>query len=98
VVLDPAATPILKLRNARAESVEDQLFALMMLGDDRAVRAIMWRELARIRRDYPDDSRTGRMFTVFRPSGKIERGSGSYRHLGQSERRSRGDLATFLGI
>ena len=39
VVLDPAATPILKLRNARAESIEDQLFALMMLGDDRAVRA-----------------------------------------------------------
>jgi guanine deaminase len=39
VVLDPNATPILKLRNARAESVEDILFALMMLGDDRAVRA-----------------------------------------------------------
>ena len=39
VVLDPAATPLLKLRNARAESIEDQLFALMMLGDDRAVRA-----------------------------------------------------------
>jgi guanine deaminase len=39
VVLDPNATPLLTLRNARAESVEDQLFALMMLGDDRAVRA-----------------------------------------------------------
>jgi guanine deaminase len=39
VVLDPGATPLLKLRNARAESVEDLLFALMMLGDDRAVRA-----------------------------------------------------------
>lgn len=39
VVLDPKATPLLSLRNARAESVEDQLFALMMLGDDRAVRA-----------------------------------------------------------
>jgi guanine deaminase len=39
VVLDPAATPLLKLRNARAESIEDQLFALLMLGDDRAVRA-----------------------------------------------------------
>jgi guanine deaminase len=38
-VLDPGATPLLKLRNARAESVADQLFALMMLGDDRAVRA-----------------------------------------------------------
>jgi guanine deaminase len=39
VVLDPKATPLLALRNVRAESVEDQLFALMMLGDDRAVRA-----------------------------------------------------------
>src|SRR6185503_8962778 len=38
-VLDPKATPLLALRNGRAESVEDQLFALMMLGDDRAVRA-----------------------------------------------------------
>ena len=39
VVLDPKATPLLALRNARAESIEDMLFALMMLGDDRAVRA-----------------------------------------------------------
>jgi guanine deaminase len=39
VVLDPNATPLLTLRNARAASVEDQLFALMMLGDDRAARA-----------------------------------------------------------
>jgi len=39
VVLDPAATPLLRLRTVRAESIEDQLFALMMLGDDRAVRA-----------------------------------------------------------
>jgi guanine deaminase len=38
-VLDPNATPLLTLRNARAASVEDMLFALMMLGDDRAVRA-----------------------------------------------------------
>ena len=38
-VLDPNATPLLTLRNARASSVEDMLFALMMLGDDRAVRA-----------------------------------------------------------
>lgn len=38
-ILDPKATPLLSLRNASAESVEDQLFALMMLGDDRAVRA-----------------------------------------------------------
>jgi guanine deaminase len=39
VVLDPKATSLLTLRNARSESVEDILFALMMLGDDRAVRA-----------------------------------------------------------
>jgi guanine deaminase len=39
VVLDPNATPLLTLRNARARSVQDQLFALMTLGDDRAVRA-----------------------------------------------------------
>jgi guanine deaminase len=39
VVLDPKATPLLSLRNTHAVSVEDQLFALMMLGDDRAVRA-----------------------------------------------------------
>src|SRR5207237_2097349 len=39
VVLDPKATPLLALRSARSESVEDLLFALMTLGDDRAVRA-----------------------------------------------------------
>ena len=38
-VLDPNATPLLTLRNARADKVDDVLFALMMLGDDRAVRA-----------------------------------------------------------
>ena len=39
IVLDPKATPLLALRSERAESIEDQLFALMMLGDDRAVAA-----------------------------------------------------------
>jgi guanine deaminase len=39
VVLDPAATPLLALRTGRAESIEDVLFALMTLGDDRAVQA-----------------------------------------------------------
>ncbi len=39
VVLDPHATPLLQLRSERADSIEDILFALMMLGDDRAVRA-----------------------------------------------------------
>ena len=37
VVLDLAATPLMKRRMARADSVADQLFALMMMGDDRAV-------------------------------------------------------------
>lgn len=37
VVLDPAATPLLARRTARAESLEEKLFALMMLGDERAV-------------------------------------------------------------
>ncbi|MCZ6668007.1 MAG: guanine deaminase [Gammaproteobacteria bacterium] len=39
VVLDLQATPIMKRRMAQAESIEDQLFALMMLGDDRCVVA-----------------------------------------------------------
>lgn len=37
VALDPAATPALAARTARAESVSDLLFALIVLGDDRAV-------------------------------------------------------------
>jgi guanine deaminase len=39
VVLDPEATPILKSRHALSQSLEDILFSLMMLGDDRAVAA-----------------------------------------------------------
>ncbi|MEM9461337.1 MAG: guanine deaminase [Myxococcota bacterium] len=39
VVLDPQATPLLALRTSRAESLDERLFALMMLGDDRAVAA-----------------------------------------------------------
>ncbi len=39
VVLDPAATPVLKARHALSQSLEDVLFALMILGDDRAVAA-----------------------------------------------------------
>ena len=39
VVLDPAATPELDTRHALSESLEDTLFALAILGDDRAVRA-----------------------------------------------------------
>ena len=39
VVLDPTATPVLEARHALSESLEDSLFALAILGDDRAVRA-----------------------------------------------------------
>lgn len=38
-VLDLKSTPLLALRAARSESLHDLLFALMTLGDDRAVRA-----------------------------------------------------------
>jgi guanine deaminase len=39
VVLDLAATPLLERRLARAATLADKLFALMMLGDDRCVVA-----------------------------------------------------------
>ena len=39
VVLDPRATPVLASRDEISQSLEDQLFALALLGDDRAVRA-----------------------------------------------------------
>ena len=35
--VDPAATPMLARRSARAETLEEQLFAFAMLGDDRAI-------------------------------------------------------------
>lgn len=39
VVLDPLATPLLARRTERAESLEELLFALAILGDDRTVAA-----------------------------------------------------------
>ena len=39
VILDPEATPVLAARHALSQSLEDVLFALMILGDDRAVSA-----------------------------------------------------------
>lgn len=39
VVLDPKATPLLARRSAHCDSLEEQLFALALLGDDRAVAA-----------------------------------------------------------
>ncbi len=39
IVLDPQATPLLQRRTARGVSLEELLFALALLGDDRAVAA-----------------------------------------------------------
>ena len=39
VVLDPKATPILAARQELSQSLEDMLFALVILGDDRAISA-----------------------------------------------------------
>ena len=39
VVLDTAATPLLERRSARARTLAERLFVLMMLGDERAVRS-----------------------------------------------------------
>jgi guanine deaminase len=39
VVLDPKATAILAARHELSQSLEDMLFALAILGDDRAIRA-----------------------------------------------------------
>ncbi|HEV7817061.1 MAG TPA: guanine deaminase [Janthinobacterium sp.] len=39
IVLDPRATPLLARRTARCDSLEELLFALALLGDDRAVAA-----------------------------------------------------------
>lgn len=42
IVLNPAATPLLERRAAQADSLAELLFALIMLGDDRAVeRAVI---------------------------------------------------------
>ncbi|MFC5476888.1 guanine deaminase [Massilia suwonensis] len=39
IVLDPKCTPLLERRSVHCNSLEEQLFALALLGDDRAVRA-----------------------------------------------------------
>jgi guanine deaminase len=39
VVIDPKATDVLASRQELSQSLEDQLFALAILGDDRAIRA-----------------------------------------------------------
>ena len=39
IVLDPKATPLLARRSSHCDTLEEQLFALALLGDDRAIRA-----------------------------------------------------------
>lgn len=39
IVIDPQATPLLQRRTARSSSLEELLFALALLGDDRAIAA-----------------------------------------------------------
>ncbi len=39
IVLDPKATPLLERRTTRCDSLEELLFALALLGDDRAIAA-----------------------------------------------------------
>ncbi len=39
IVLDPRATPLLKLRSEAAESIDELLFAMMICADDRAIAA-----------------------------------------------------------
>jgi guanine deaminase len=39
IVLDPQSTPLLARRTAQLESLEELLFALALLGDDRAIKA-----------------------------------------------------------
>jgi guanine deaminase len=40
IVLDPEATPLIARRSERAATLEEQLFALAMLGDDRVVDTV----------------------------------------------------------
>ena len=56
VVLDPTATPVLDERDSLSESLEDTLFALAVLGDDRAVRStyIAGRRVWRLWKDERD--------------------------------------------
>jgi len=41
VVLDPQATPLLARKTERAQSLEELLFALIVLGDDRLVERVV---------------------------------------------------------
>jgi guanine deaminase len=53
-VIDPCATALMSRRFARADTLAEQLFALLMLGDDRAIAATyVLGELAHRRLDLP---------------------------------------------
>ena len=39
IVLDPASTPLIKFRMEYAGTLEEKLFVLMTLGDDRSIKA-----------------------------------------------------------
>lgn len=39
IVLDPKATAVSKLRLNKSQTLEEMLFALMILGDDRNIKA-----------------------------------------------------------
>jgi guanine deaminase len=41
IVLNPNATPLLARRTAAANSLEEQLFAMVVLGDDRLVDKVV---------------------------------------------------------
>jgi guanine deaminase len=40
IVLDPQATPLIARRSGRSETLEEQLFAFAMLGDDRVIDSV----------------------------------------------------------
>ncbi|WP_051491999.1 guanine deaminase [Roseivivax isoporae] len=54
VVLDSRATPDMALRLSRAESLSEELFALQVLGDDRAVAQVYVAGRAQLGRDRAD--------------------------------------------
>jgi guanine deaminase len=41
VVLNPNATPLLARRTSAAESLQEQLFAMIVLGDDRLIERVV---------------------------------------------------------
>ncbi|MCY1536108.1 Guanine deaminase [compost metagenome] len=40
IVLDPQATPLIARRSNRSETLEEELFAFAMLGDDRVIDSV----------------------------------------------------------